>query len=349
MEWKLNAYSISEIWEWTKKHSLEISPDYQRREVWSTPARIALIDTILRNIPMPKIYSQSMYNENKDKVYRIIVDGQQRISTILMFLRDNLQLRVPYIASEYNKFYFRDLPDDIKNKFLNYQLDFNDILNPSKEEVRDLYARVNKYTVQLNKQELRRADFPGEFLTLAEELSRLYFFEESRFFSRGQYKRMLDIEYISELICLLLEGEQDKKVKLDEFCEKYTIFPQGKSDVKKNFENIIKDIETIFSIGKPLADTRFKQKSDFYSLFAGISEFKTKNKVINQDKLTSVRESLNEIDELIEPHSAIDEYREYAIHCISDANSIGSRRWRKNFLTNIIAPLYLTTEELESE
>ena len=74
-----------------------------------------------------------------------------------------------------------------------------------------MYSRVNKYTVQLNKQELRRADFPGDFIDLAEELSELEFFEKSKIFSVKQRRRMLDVEYIEELLGIMLEGIQDKK------------------------------------------------------------------------------------------------------------------------------------------
>lgn len=347
MEWHPRAYSISDIREWSKQNILEIRPDFQRREVWSTPARIALIDTILRSIPIPKIYVQSILNDDDEKVYRIVVDGQQRLTTILMFLNDNLQLRKPYVDDKYNKCHFKDLPIDVRKRFLTYQVDFNDLVNPTDEEVRDLYARVNKYTVQLNKQELRRADFPGEFLTLAEELSDLKFFEDSKFFSAGQKRRMLDVEYISELIALLLEGEQDKKDSLDDFCERYKKFPQGLYLVKTNFENILKDIGIIFSNSKALSDTRFKQKADFYSLFACIVDLKKQYGSIITDSLPCVRESLYQLDELIAPHAEHEPYSEYAIRCISDANSISSRRWRKKFLFDYIVPLYRIDEEME--
>jgi hypothetical protein len=51
------------------------------------------------------------------------------------------------------------------------------------------------------------------------------------------------------------------------------------------------------------------------------------------------------LDKEIEPHAADEIFSNYAIHCISDANSISSRRWRKRFLHNYIAPLYLTADE----
>ena len=345
MEWKSRAHPISDVRDWSRANRLELQPDFQRNEVWSKAAQIALIDTVLRNIPIPKIYIKSIIR--KEQTYRVVIDGQQRLTAILAFVENKLKLKFSQLSfAEYNGMTFSELPEEMRNQILSYNIDFNEIFNPTDEEVRDLYARVNKYTVQLNKQELRRADFPGEFLNLAENLSGLEFFDSCNFFSIGQKRRMLDVEYIGELLCLLLEGEQDKKDSLDDFCERYVSFPQGVRMVMEQFESVIKDIDIIFSDPVKLPNTRFKQKADFYSLFGCVLAFKKKHKEIILETLPNVRASLYKLSNRIEPHSESEAYREYAIRCISDANSVSSRRWRKRFLDDYIAPLYLTTDEL---
>jgi len=346
MEWKTRAHPISDVRDWSRTNRLELQPDFQRHEVWSKAAQIALIDTVLRNIPMPKIYIKSIIRE--EQTYRVVIDGQQRLTAILAFVENKLKLKSPHISfPEYDGYIFSDLPEDIRNKVLTYNIDFNEIFDPTDEELRNLYARVNKYTVQLNKQELRRADFPGEFLSLAEELSDLEFFADNKFFSAGQKRRMLDVEYIEELLALLLEGEQDKKDSLDEFCEKYAVFEHGKDFVKNQFESIIEDVKVIFSDDISLSEMRFRQKADFYGLFASIFDFKNQDKVLNISALSQVRESLKMLDEEIAPHAENETYRNYAIGCISDANSVASRKWRKKFLADYIAPLYDSQDEVE--
>ena len=49
------SYSIADFLEWQKNNLLELSPDFQRRPVWSQNAKSFLIDTILRGKPIPKI------------------------------------------------------------------------------------------------------------------------------------------------------------------------------------------------------------------------------------------------------------------------------------------------------
>ena len=68
---------------------------------------------------------------------------------------------------------------------------------------------------------------------------------------------------------------------------------------------------------------------------------------INLNALSKVRESLNILHQNIEPHSEVEKYREYAIRCISDANSYNSRVWRRDFLNEFIAPLYLELGTIE--
>ena len=112
-------------------------------------------------------------------------------------------------------------------------------------------------------------------------------------------------------------------------------------------EDVLADISVIFGESFVLLSTRFKQKADFYSLFGCIRDFKNQGKSIMPDSLVRVRESLRNLDKQIAPHAEDETLREYAIHCISDANSASSRRWRKKFLYDYIAPLYISADELK--
>jgi len=178
MEWRSRAHPISDVKDWSDSNRLELQPDFQRNEVWSRSAQIMLIDTILKNIPIPKIYIKSFIRD--EKTYRVVIDGQQRLTAILAFINNKFKLKKPYLG-EFEGYKFSDLPQDKKDHIYQYNIDINEIFNPSDEEIRDLYARVNKYTVQLNKQELRRADFPGNFIKLAEDLSNIEFLKMRRY------------------------------------------------------------------------------------------------------------------------------------------------------------------------
>lgn len=339
MSWNSYKHPISDIRDWNRNNRLELKPDFQRNEVWTKAAQIMLIDTIIRGIPIPKIYIKSIIHEGN--TYRVVLDGQQRLTAILKFVEDKLKLGKPYEGEYFGKT-FSELPLDVQNDILRYTIDINEIFNPTDDQIRDLYARVNKYTVQLNKQELRKADFPGDFISLAEELSEMEFFEKSKIFSVKQRRRMLDVEYIEELLSVMLEGIHEKKEHLDSVCEKYMVM-ENKGEIYAEFVNIIGDISMIFEADSyPISQTRFKQKSDFYSLFACIFDLR-KIGVLNLKHISDIRNNITHMTENVGPQSEIDKYREYAMRCLSDANSVSSRKWRVEFLKEFLEPAY--TEE----
>lgn len=343
MQWESYSHPISDVRDWNDSCRLELRPDFQRNEVWSKSAQIMLIDTIIKGIPIPKVYIKSIIRDGN--TYRVVIDGQQRLTAILKFVKNELALKKPYIGEHQDK-KFSELPPEVQNQILRYKIDINEIFNPTDEEIRDLYSRVNKYTVQLNKQELRRADFPGDFIHLAEELSENKFFEEAKIFSVKQRRRMLDVEYIEELLTIILKGIQDKKDYLDAVCEEYMQL-DNQADIVDIFTGIIDDIALVFDAEEfPMKDTRFKQKSDFYSLFACIFELR-KEAVLNCESLESTREILREMCDNIGPQSDDDLYREYATRCLSDANSLSNRQWRIDFLMERLSSAYRKKAEYD--
>lgn len=341
-KWISSSHPISDIRDWSNAQRLEIRPDFQRKEVWSPAARILLMDTILRNIPMPKIFLQAMIRDND--TYRVVIDGQQRIKAILSFLQNQngLKLTKPY-SGEYQNFGFSDLPKNIQEDFLSYKIDINEIRNASDDVVRDIYLRVNKYTVALNKQELRRADFPGAFLWLSEELAKEPLFEEGRVFTLASSKRMGDVEFVSELLALLLSGPQEKRETLDEFYLKYLEWAKEEQEsLRERFLGILADIRIIF--GSPdleLSKTRFRQKADFYSLFAAIDQCRSVGGTLERKPLKYLHEDLGVIDYNTAPESEVGLLSRYAVQCVSQGNSLASRKWRRDFLKYFLQGTYI--------
>lgn len=335
MNWSSSNHPISDLRDWNKAKKLEIRPDFQRRQVWSKTAKIMLIDTIIRNIPMPKLYLETRIDD--ESTFRVVIDGQQRITAIIEYLEGVFTMPKDYEMEAWAGKKFVDLEQDEKNRFLNYELNMNNLANPSEQEVRDLYSRVNKYTVQLNRQELRKCDYPGDFIELAESLVEAEFFDSARVFSPAMTRRMNDVEYIEELLMIVLEGMQDKKKSIDEFCEKYQVI-ENKEDIKTEFLACIVDINKIFET-MDISKMRFKQRTDLYTLFAVIDSIKKQKRELKED-LSKVRERLVYLDENIMPLSEEEKLREYAIRCTSDANSLSSRKYRYDFMYEYIEGAY---------
>ena len=77
---------ISDIVQWDAKGELELSPKYQRNNVWNEKAKTYLIDTIIRGLPIPPIFLRQKVDVNTKSISREIIDGQQRIRAILEYV-----------------------------------------------------------------------------------------------------------------------------------------------------------------------------------------------------------------------------------------------------------------------
>ena len=298
-----------------------------------------LIDSILNNIPIPKIFVQALIKD--DDTYRIVIDGQQRIKAILAFIRGEFALKEPYNGKHKGCLY-SDLPKKIRDSFLLYKIDFNEILNADDSVCREIYNRINKYTVPLSKQELRRADYPGKFLDLSEELALLEFFEDAKIFTIASRRRMADVEYVGELLAAVISGPQDKRDTLDNFFMTYAKLDDAEyKKLRNEFINTIDDIKLIFEPGLlNISKTRFKQKADFYSLFIAILELKRELLTLNGSDLNPLREDFKFLNQYILPDSIVSILSEYAIKCVSQANTIQSRIWRKDLLKLFLLGTY---------
>ena len=340
--WSSTNHPIADLKDWHRDQKIIIQPDYQRRSVWNQSAKIMLIDTILKNIPMPKIFLSKEINKTQSTV-RKVIDGQQRINTILEFIDGKFALDAPY-QGEYEGKKFAELPKLIQNQFLSYEIDFNEVSFISEEQIREIYSRVNKYSFPLTTQELRKADYPGEFYRLAEKIASDEFFESIKLFTVANRRRSADVEYASELLVVLIDGPQEKKESLDSFYLNGTKWThQEFESYNKRYEKILEEIKRIHAKIK-LSNTRFRQKSDFYALFDAVRILVAAGGTLEGKDLTFLVKDLRFIDENISPNSQYSYLQEYALKCVSHANSKSSREWRSKILQTFLQGTFLCTK-----
>src|SRR5437867_12947595 len=84
-------YKVSDFITWAKAGTLILSPSFQRRSVWPAGAKSYLTDTIVRGLPIPIIFLREQKTDlDSLEPRREVVDGQQRIRTLLSFIQANL-------------------------------------------------------------------------------------------------------------------------------------------------------------------------------------------------------------------------------------------------------------------
>src|SRR5258705_11447420 len=76
--------TVTDIQNLYEDNLLNLEPGFQRQSVWSERDRAKLIDSILRNYPLPAIF---LYRrEEEGCIYYDVIDGKQRIESVLMFM-----------------------------------------------------------------------------------------------------------------------------------------------------------------------------------------------------------------------------------------------------------------------
>jgi len=340
LRWNSSPHPISDVRDWDATERLELTPSWQRGAVWSPDAKVMLIDSILKGIPMPKLLLQAILRN--EQTYRVVIDGQQRLRAILEFLRDEFVLESPPCDPAYAGAKYSTLTQDARNKVLQYKLDFNEIYDATDTELREIYTRVNKYNIQLNQQELRRADYPGDFLRVSEGIANLESLEKAKIFTPAHRRRMLDVEYVSELLAALLRGPQDKKETLNAIYKELMVWNEAERNaIRVRFEHAVGSINRLFpQHRRKLSGTRFRQRSDFYGLLVAVDALLTAGGSLDEKDLGPLQTDLLMMDDDTGPESQVAPFRDYAIRCVSDANAVNSRRWRTAFLTHFLTGTY---------
>jgi uncharacterized protein with ParB-like and HNH nuclease domain len=249
---------------WFKKafdaDDLEIAPPFQRNPVWSRRQQSALIDTILLEYPIPELYMQDITDSAGNQKY-VLVDGQQRIRAILDFLFGEFQIDDD---SQWAGLGFEDLKEVDKKRVYEYSFVVRQLPELPEQELRSIFQRLNRNTVTLTPQELRHATYWGPFIKLMEEISDFDFWNNSGLFSANDRRRMLDVEFISELSVAYLNGLQNKKTLLEEYYQQYEESFDDAESLRSVFIKVLGELEQLLPT---ISKTRWRKKSDFYSLF----------------------------------------------------------------------------------
>lgn len=284
-------YSIRDFEEWNSRDELLLQPKFQRRDVWSPKARSYLMDTIIRGKPIPKIYMRQDVNPKTRRAVREIVDGQQRLRTVLTFLKDGFKISRSHHETLGGKF-FSGLDTATQRDILKYEFVVDLLQDMPDSEVFNVFARLNTYPEKLRAQELRNSQWFGDFKScvylLAEEFTPCFI--GTKRFTEQTILRMAEAEFISDLILAMQDGIQaGSKGIRDNAYEKYDDqFPSRKTH-EKRFRETMDIIKGIF--GTDLAQSAFRAIRLFYPLFCAIYHFK-----FGLPKLKSGRKSFRAAD-----------------------------------------------------
>ncbi len=136
-------------------------PNYQRKFVWRKDRQSKFIESVYLGVPL------TPFLVSEDKQLRLeIIDGSQRIRTLIDFFDNKLQLNCLEKLTEFNNIKFNDLPLKLQNYFKNRDFRIIVVEDASIEVRQDIYARINTTSEKLTDAEIRRGSYSGKFYDL---------------------------------------------------------------------------------------------------------------------------------------------------------------------------------------
>jgi uncharacterized protein with ParB-like and HNH nuclease domain len=202
-------YTVQDFIAALERKEIVVNRDYQRSdEVWPDAARSYLIETVLLDYPIPKLAVHQVTDPATGKSHKELVDGQQRAATIRAFYDGKFELSSAVENKALRGLSYADLDIDQRTTFLNYQINVDLFLGAEQSQIREVFRRINSYTIPLNPEEQRHAKFQGEFKwflhRLAIDLDAVW--ELTGVFTEKQLVRMADNKLLAEICHAMMHG-----------------------------------------------------------------------------------------------------------------------------------------------
>ncbi len=253
---------ISDLIGMINRNELILQPDFQRKLVWAPKHKEYFIDTILRGFPFPEIYiAQSGIDVETFQSQQVVVDGQQRLSSIMSYVNDELPCKnIPHYSA---------LDNQQKAEFLNYDVVVRDLKDASSDTIKEVFRRINFTQYRLNDIEINNAIYEGEFISTAKEILNHLDNDSFPLFSDNELNRMGDLNYILMIMATLEEGGYFAG---NTMTEKYIV----KYDDSYENSEIMKDkILGLFHVIESFGfdpDSMWYRKSNFFTMFVELSK-----------------------------------------------------------------------------
>jgi len=355
MNYDSSIQTVSWFHDRYREGTLTIDPPYQRKPVWAARQKCSLIESILLGLPVPEIFVQQRTTPDGKTTFAI-VDGQQRIRSTLQFIGsetdpheqqfNKFKLDKLKVDSKWYDLGFVDLTDTQKKTFFGYRFVVRYLNTDSEDEVRDMFRRLNQFLMPLKPQELRNATYGGPFVRAVLDLADNEYWAENAIVTPSSIRRMGDVEFISELLIGVMHGPQaGSAAKIDDYYRQYEDYEDEFPNQRRYVKIFTETLRTIQVILPEIKESRWGNKTDFYSLFVAVAQL-LKNASITISKSSAVKKVLlafgTEIDSRLADEKAKvgDEAIGYVRAVEKGANDKPRRAARHAILVNLLDPFF---------
>jgi hypothetical protein len=341
---------------------LNLEPGFQRRSVWTTSDRRRLVQSILSRYPVPSIF---LYQRNsRGKTVYDVLDGKQRLETILMFTRhgrfkrDSFDVRLDLgDGHEWHDWKALSRDTNLRHSFETYKIPTVEVQGDLSAIV-DLFVKINSTGKPLTSGEKRHARFfKSAFLRDADKLVGRYrkFLVREKILTESQIERMKGTELFSEMLMSIHQGGIiNKKTALDRSIGNDSINGNTLNRLSRELKSALNTVKKIFP---ELRTTRFRNSAEFYSLCLLVWEMRSMGYILTDRKRNRIAQRIlrnlsNGVDGLRERLRLAQPARggqrlfaEYLLTVQGDTDSAANRTRRREILANLLFSLFNFKDE----
>ncbi|MDR1701849.1 MAG: DUF262 domain-containing protein [Sporomusaceae bacterium] len=175
MDRNTKALTVRKIKEYSDKNKLNFNLAIQRGEVWKPFQKSLLINSLAVNFPIPPVFAWDKERNGN----LIILDGKQRLTTIIDFLNDGFRLEKntpDALGYKMEGKTFSELDNELQNEILAYTIDFQVCMDNNPDIITDIFVRLNNGT-SLTKFEKLRAEIGTTVMDFVDKVAKMPFWD----------------------------------------------------------------------------------------------------------------------------------------------------------------------------
>ncbi len=254
-------YNIKTLYTYFKENKLIVNRSYQRNLVWDKGDKQNFIDTVFKQYPIPSLILSSA---TEDETFEVI-DGIQRLNALFEYIENEFSVDINESAVFFKKRNFgineknaRNLTAKEVEEFLCSTVPVTVYNAENKNDINEIFLRINSFGKILTPQEIRQAAKRSEFLEVVKKLGRIL----------REDILATEIEKVDNKLKFLDEIKRNKlgfKLKIeDTFWCRHGIYTAN--DLKRSQdEELIADIILSIVVGKPYPVGK-DQLDDYYGV-----------------------------------------------------------------------------------
>ncbi len=207
---------VRELIDLVKRGSLLPKAEFQRRLVWTRNDKNLFLDSILRGFPFPEIFiANGDIDLDTAEGTQFLVDGLQRVTTIVEYFDGSSNLKLTTIPP------YKELSPEDKQAFLDYDVAVRDLGIVTREQIVEVFRRINATNYSLLEIEVNNAVYAGELKKFGERVAALDFFALHRIFTSQDMKRMGDLRYALTIVITMMQGYFNRDDALGDMLDRY--------------------------------------------------------------------------------------------------------------------------------